>query len=277
MTHKTERTITLNLCDSAQESTFYSVEKKYQFDSYLPGAKLHCTIERRAKNGYHVNISNQLFGYIHSNHLPIAKREAFMYTKKKDRDLQALEDTSATPNEFKNGDKICATIIFLNPYSKVVYLSLLPHLTDSTKPARVSKLFLENEEGLKLGQVIDNAQVALHTYKGVFIKFKGANKKLVMGFIPKRHLFEKLADQEEVEETNDGEEEDKVKKSKKQDAKNMNTEDLEAAFPLKSNIHARIFDLSLMEDMIILSHRKSVIKSRYMFYNELKLVKRCLL
>ena len=50
----------------------------------------------------------------------------------------------------------------------------------------------------------------------------------------------------------------------------MNTEDLEAAFPLKSNIHARIYDFSLMEDMIMLSHRKSVIKSRYMFYNELR-------
>ena len=115
--------------------------------------------------------------------------------------------------------------------------------------------------------------MALHTYKGVFIKFKGANKKLVMGFIPKRHLFEKMIDQEDEnnEDGGNGDEDEEdggenKKKNAKKDARNMTTEDLEAAFPLKSNIHARIYDFSLIEDMLMLSHRKSVIKTRYMFY-----------
>ena len=149
---QTQRTIQVRLCDSSQESCFHTIEKRHQFDSYLPGAKLKCAVEKKSKNGYQVTISDKLFAYIHSNHLPIAKREVFFGSKKK-------STTSDNPNELKNGEKVVGTIIFVNPYSKVVYLSMLPHLTDSTKAAKTTKLFLDSEEGLKLGQVVKDAQV----------------------------------------------------------------------------------------------------------------------
>lgn len=253
-----KRTIGLTHCDSTKESCFHTIEKRHLFDTYLPGAQLQCSVERKAKNGYQLTISNQLIAYVHANHLPIAKREAFLGASKKNVE---------NPHALSNGDKVKATLVFVNPYSKIVYVSLLPHLVDSTKLPKTSRLFSHGEEDLKLGQVIDNAQVAMHTHKGLFIKFKGANKKIVTGFIPKKHLFERMADQEEEEQDDD----EDAKKNAKKDAKNMNTEELEALFPLKSNIHARIYDFSLIEDMILLSHRKSVIKTRYLFYNDLKI------
>ena len=82
---KSERTINLKLCDNINDSSFYAVKSKYKFDSYLPGGQLTCTVEKKSKNGLQVIISNQLFGYIHSNHLPIAKRAAFLTNKKRIR------------------------------------------------------------------------------------------------------------------------------------------------------------------------------------------------
>ena len=253
---------------------FYEVKSKYKFDSYLPGSQLTCTVEKTNKNGLQANISNQLFAYVHSNHLPLSKRPNFLATKKKSSDKGLEEKT----NEYKNGDKITGTIIFLNPYSKVVYLSLLPHLTNSTKTAKIARLFLSDEENLKLGQVVEDAQVATHSYKGLYVKFKGANLKQVIGFIPKRHLFEKVTSKEDLEEDKDDDEDEsgeedaetktKLKKTKS-DAKNMSKEDLEKSFPLNSTIKARIYDFSLIEDIILLSHRKSVLNAPFMLYSEL--------
>jgi ribosomal protein S1 len=112
-----------------------------------------------------VNISNQLIGYIHSNHVPQAKRAY----------LVVSETDSKKKPAFSNGDKINATIIFINPYARVVYLSLLPHLIDSTKNAKIMDLFTNNrsEDSLKLGQILDDVQVNMHTHKGIFVKFNG--------------------------------------------------------------------------------------------------------
>lgn len=266
---KSTRTIHLEICDNKNESSFYTLEKKYNFDTYLPGAKILCTVEKTSKNGLQAVISKDLFAYIHVNHLPVAKRDVFLSAKKKDKSLEVLEKKE-NKNEYTNGDKVTGTIIFLNPYSKVVYLSLLPHLTDSTKSAKISKMFLNDSDNLKLGQVVKNAIVTIHTYKGIYVKFKGASSKDVLGFIPKRHLFERIADQE-VEENESDDDGGNEEKKKKKDAKNMTREDIESSFPLKSQIDARIYNFSLIEDVIMLSHRKSVIESPYMFYDELKI------
>jgi hypothetical protein len=66
---------------------------------------------------------------------------------------------------------------------------LLPHLLDSTKVAKVASLFLNDEENLKIGQIIEDAQVTTHTYKGIYVKFKGENSKLISGFIPKVFIY----------------------------------------------------------------------------------------
>ncbi len=158
-------------------------------------------------------------------------------------------------------------------------------MVNSTKSAQISRLFLSDEENLKLGQIINDALVSMHTYKGIYVKFKGSNNKQVVGFIPKRHLFEKFnskhqesekedEENDENENENDQEKTDedkKSKKTKKNDAKNMTKEDLEAAFPLNSKIKARIYDFSLIEDVILLSHRTSVLQATYMLYSELQI------
>jgi hypothetical protein len=118
----------------------------------------------------------------------------------------------------------------------------------------------------------------MHTYKGIYVKFKGANGKQVVGFVPKKHLFEKLAEQADGGEDNSGGEDDsetkdseakEKKKREKRDAKNMNREDLEASFPLKTSLVVRIYDFSLIEDLVLLSHRKSVVGAAFMRYDEL--------
>lgn len=208
---KSKRAISLELCDSSQ-SSFYDLKTKFQFDTYLPGARLiNCTVEKVSKGGLQLNISNQLHAYVHINHVPAAKRAYLAKSKKSVQDF----DTSSA-KFYSNGDKLTGTIIFINPYSRVIYMSLLPHLNDSTKPAKITKLFLEdrteNGPGLKLGQVIDEAQVSMVTQKEVYVKFKiGEDKKQITGFVPKKQLFESdKTEGGDDDEEDDDEDEEKV-------------------------------------------------------------------
>jgi ribosomal protein S1 len=272
----TKRSINLKRCQ-ADENTFYDLKTKYQFDSYLPGARLtNCTIDKITRNGLQVNISNQLFAYVHVNHLPIAKRGNLSTEKK---DLPDNKTASSKLPAYTNGEKLTGTIMFINPYSKIIYMSLLPHLNDSMKSAKISKLFLSGEnDSLKLGQIIDEAQVSAHTFKGIYVKFKGPNDKYISGFLPKRHLFESdyaVKKDEEEDEADDDDEvnennENKIKKRAK-DAKNFNKEDIEKLFPLNSKLRVRIYDFSLIEDIILLSCRQSVLNALFMNYDELKI------
>lgn len=176
---KSDRAITLKLCDSDSESSlFYEVKSRTKFDTYLPGAQLTCIVEKSGKNGLQAHVANQIYVYVHTNHLPVSKRANSASKNKQTNEPNAN-------SSYANGDKITGTIIFINPYSKVAYLSLLPHLNDSTKIAKVASLFLDEEENIKLGQIIEDAQVSVHTYKGIYVKFKGQNAKTISGFIPK--------------------------------------------------------------------------------------------
>ena len=253
---KSKRAISLKICDS-NESSFYILESKFKFDNYLPGAQLDCTIEKTSKNGIHLNISNDLYGYVHINHIPTSKRSSLV--KKKDSEEKKF---------FNQGETVSGTIIFINPYSKIIYMSLLPHLIDSTKVSKIAHFFLK-EDGLRLGNIIENAIVHSHTHKGLFLKFSSSDSKQILGFVPKKHLFEKndKIGEDEVDDDEDASDE-KLKKLKK-DAKNLSREDLEQSFPLNSSVRARIFDYSLIEDIIMLSCRQSVLDSKYLTFNEL--------
>jgi ribosomal protein S1 len=249
-----KRAINLKLAQS-DESIFYSLKTRNQFDTYLPGAQLNgCLIEKVNKNGVQVSLPNQLFAYVHSNHIPVAKRS------------KKLAET------FTVGEKLTGTIIFINPYSKVIYLSMLSHLVNSTKRSKIASLFANNNESecLRLGQIVENAQVSMHTFKGVYVRFKGPDTKQVFGFIPKRHLVDENKEGEDNDDDDDDEDEkgNKLKKKAK-DTKNMDQEDIEKLFPLNANLGARIFDFNLIEDMILLSSRPQVLNAAYMTYDEL--------
>jgi ribosomal protein S1 len=260
-TKTSKRALNLKLCTQS-ESLFYDLKTRNQFDTYLPGAHLNqCTVEKISKNGLQLALPNQLFAFVHVNHIPSGKR------------AQKLNQT------YNIGDKLNGTIIFINPYSKIIYLSLLSHLNDSTKPSKLSQLLSNSgSEGLRLGQVVEDAQVSMHTFKGIYIKFKtnsdeADSSKQVVGFIPKRHLKDSTdQSDDEEEDENDGEVSDKGEKLKKikRDAKNMELEDIEKLYPLNSKLRARIYDFNLIEDMILLSCRESVLKAEYMSYDELQ-------
>ena len=151
-----KRVINLKLC-SSEESIFYNLKTRNQFDTYLPGSHLaNCTIEKVSKNGLQLSLPNDLFAYVHSNHIPINKRS---------KKLSEI---------FTSGEKLTGTIIFINPYSKIIYLSVLPHLIDSRKHSKISGMFAShNEDCLRLGQIVENAQVSMHTFKGIYVRFDG--------------------------------------------------------------------------------------------------------
>jgi ribosomal protein S1 len=248
-----KRAINLKLAQS-DESIFYSLKTRNQFDTYLPGAQLNgCLIEKVSKNGVQVSLPNQLFAYVHSNHIPIAKRS------------KKLSDS------FTIGEKLTGTIIFINPYSRVIYLSMLSHLVNSTKRSKIAQLFAYNNssECLRLGQLVEDAQVSVHTFKGIYVRFNGPDSKQVFGFIPKRHLVDANKDGEDNEDEDDEDEKgNKLKKGTK-DTKNMDLEDIERLYPLNTTLKARIFDFNLIEDMILLSCRPQVLNAAFMTYDEL--------
>lgn len=147
------RAISLSVCQGLE---IYDVANKSQFDIFLPGARLiNCTVEKVGKNGLHLNVAKQINGYVHINHLPAAKRASLIKSGAKQMSEKA----------YSNGDKLSATIIFVNPYSRIVYLSLLPHLNDSNKSPKVARLLFaqgdDESHSLQIGQIIENAQVVI--------------------------------------------------------------------------------------------------------------------
>lgn len=156
------RAISLSVCHGLPA---YDVSNHNQFDAFMPGARLvNCTVDRVGKNGLQVSVSKQVTGYVHINHLPAAKRSSLLKSG----------SSGAADKAYSNGDKISATILFVNPYSRVVYLSLLPHLNDASKVSRVARLLFaqanaqedkENDSSLHIGQVVENAQVCVSLLK----------------------------------------------------------------------------------------------------------------
>ena len=64
--------------------------------------------------------------------------------------------------------------------------------------------------------------------------------------------------------------EDGTKRKKpKKDAKNFTREDIEKLYPLSAKLRVRIYDFSLIEDVILLSCRPSVLSAAFMSYDEL--------
>ncbi len=84
---------------------------------------------------------------------------------------------------------------------------------------------------------------------------------------------QKNSDEEgqEDEENDSSKPSDLKKKSNKKDSKNINKEEMERMFPLNSTLKARIYDFSLIEDLILLSCRQSILRSAYLNYNALRI------
>jgi hypothetical protein len=119
----------------------------------MPGCKLNqISIEKVYKNGVKVRIGSlaNLTGYIHMNHMPNRFKKVLYKT-------------------YKNGDKLnsAATVVYVNPYSKVIYMSLLKY----------EKI----ESHVEVGSILTDLKVIKHSFKGVYLEFS-ASKHPLNGF-----------------------------------------------------------------------------------------------
>ena len=109
---------------------------------------------------------------------------------------------------------------------------------------------------------------------------KAPSTATIVGFIPKRHLFDDNKDnkdeniEEEEDDDQDDDEDDETKKKKRSASSplNLTREDMEKRYPLHSTLaeRARIYQFAPLEDTILLSCRASVLAAPFMSYAELR-------
>lgn len=221
---QTENMVKLTLCT---EREFNELKTKTKFDSYLPGTKITCSIDQVCSNGLKLAVYN-LTGYIHVNHLI------------KSGGGKQFKNLSA---KYKHGDKLDATIIFINPYSKLFYLTLLPHLTGDKTQAKLEKIDTQP----LIGEIFD-CKVVSHSLKGLYVEFHDTKQKqLLLGFIPKFDLIDD-----------------------KQKAKNTKKADLIDKYPNGKQITARAIKINPLEDLVLLSAKKNVLSMNYLNYDSIE-------
>jgi hypothetical protein len=140
---KDKRFVDLSLSPNA-DSTLLA--NKNNFNLYLPGTKLNqLSIEKISRNGVKVRIGSlaNLTAYIHMNHMPNRFKKVLY-------------------KMYKNGDKLssAATIVYVNPYSKVLYMSLL-------KYEKIENL-------IDVGGIFTDLTVIKHSFKGLYVEFSSS-------------------------------------------------------------------------------------------------------
>jgi ribosomal protein S1 len=108
----------------------------YTFHTIKPAFLLHCKVSATYENGIQVSFLGGINGNIFADHL--------------DRD---------GVSKYKVGEKLVARIIAVDPLTKYISLSLLPHLVQMASTR--DSLVLNN---LTVGRVIENAKVLKAVY-----------------------------------------------------------------------------------------------------------------
>lgn len=229
-----------------------------------------------------------IIAYIHINHLnePKSGGEA----------ISAKNEFKLLKSKYKNGDKLVATILYINPYSKVVYLTQLKHLLNDNKLSKLEELLFENK--ISIGSFLSNEnktiKIIKYSAKGLFVKFKHESVKGdFIGFISKRELMDK----DELEEMlkKDSTNEKKKKKTDDDDDedidevnddnnlkdhellnqfywKHITKEFLEKHYQLDKSINAdkaRVIDYNLIDNFVVLSILKEKLnENTYLNYND---------
>ena len=139
-----------------------------------------------------------LIGYIHKDHLAQTFDNMTSYSKSSNSQM--------------------AIVLYTIPLVNAVYLSLKPALVDPEKAARNAETLLA------LGAIIDKAVVLESTTAGLFVQLN----KDAKGFIPLRHLSDKL----DV------------------------MEDIQSLHPVKSRKRCRILQHSPLDDVYICTMKK---------------------
>ena len=245
---------------------FDRIKYKSSFNVYLPGSKASCSVEKVYKNGVKLTINgvSSIVGYIQVNHLN-TKLSSF-------KNLQ---------EKFKNGDKIDATVIYINPYSKVVYLSQLEHLVSDNRSSNLEEMVLLNK--LSVGTYIKDAKVIRHSFKGIHVAFSFGSYSNQIGFITKRDLIDKedldrMIKSDQKASANDDEDDDENEGKDKETLtqyywKNISKEFVEKHFSLNRIIKkCRVIDYNLIDNLIMLTSKESKLdENTFLSYSDSKL------
>ncbi len=248
----------INLTPISKE--FDKIKYKASFDIYQTGSKVSTNVEKVYKNGLKCSISGvaSITGYIHVNHLNVK--------------LSSLKNLK---EKFKNGDKVEGTIIYINAYSKVIYLTQLEHLVKDNSSSKLEEMVLLNK--LSVGTYIKDAKVIRHSFKGIYVAFNFNNNKNQIGFITKKDLIDKndldeLINDEKKSSTDDNEEE-KEETLTQYYWKNITREFVEKHYCLNKIIkNSRVIDYNLIDNLIMLTSRESKLNENVLLsYNDSKL------
>ena len=239
---------------------FDKIKYKSSFNVYQPGSKVSCNVEKVYKNGLKLTINGvaSIVGYIHVNHLNVK--------------LSSLKNLK---EKFKNGDKVEATALYINPYSKVIYLTQLEHLVSDNRSSKLEELVLLNK--LNIGSYIKDAKVIRHSLKGIYVAFSFENSKNQIGFITKRDLIDK----EELEELLKDEKKKNNEDDNERDEetltqyywKNISREFVEKHYSLNKIIKSsRVVGYNFIDNLIMLTSRASKLnENTYLSYSDSKL------
>ena len=201
-----------------------------------------------------MSINNDITAYIPQNHL-----ENSVGTSKKQ-----------LKTKFKNGDRVDATILYVNPYSKIAYLTQLKHLKGKNE-TNIDK------SKLNVGANVD-CTVIDHSIKGLFVRIENENCQKLIGFVLKKDLMDKEdmkldsnKKDSAAENGENGEEDDENDDLEKDKFywKRLTRENLEKMYPINSKLKARCVEFNLIEDLVLLSARKSVMEMSYLSMDEL--------
>ncbi|XP_064630324.1 protein RRP5 homolog [Lineus longissimus] len=177
-----------------------------EFQSLVPGMKVAATVSKSTPAGLLVKFLGRYKGYVEKRHLP------------------------GSPMMYEKSQQVTACILYVQPISKAVSLSLLPHLCQGASPE------FDQHTAYKVGDVIEEATVkTIENKRGAWLKLENNIK----GFVS-------------IKQVSDAETKDVAKYVKKGSA-----------------IKCRITGYDLMDNVAIVTMKPSILNQKYVSLNDI--------
>jgi len=186
-------------------------------ESLLPGALVNARVRRVQGDGLLVTFLTFFHGTVDPFHLHLPGRSS---TK---------PGEAGTTKGFTEGMKLKARILYVNPTSKEVGLSLLPHLIDMTLPSPVPLM----------GQVFENARVLrVDNGLGVMLELPQEGSDSCKGYCHISNLSDERLPK------------------------------LDAVYKVGNAVRCRVIGFNLMDGLAHMSARKAVVEQQVLSYND---------
>jgi rRNA biogenesis protein RRP5 len=216
--------------DPKSSSSPVKSENVLTVDSLFPGMLVKATVAKILVDGLWLNFLDYFAGSVDINNVAHTDSEAPLVFGRSD--LQEW---------FSTGKEVSARILYINPESKRISLTLLPHIL-AMKPVTFASVKVGDRiENGEIRRVDEKSGLAMIVTCGGNESADGAASVVHRGYVP-------LA---------------KVSDTKKERIS-------ESHYEIGMTKKVRVFGYNLLEGMLLLSHRKSDWKDPYMSYNDLK-------